>query len=111
MTESQSNRNVLPRPAIPLSLEGVRASGRFIKGAAATIEDAKLRKAVFSTAPHGKPLNIDIPQYAMYENALYVVTQAEEAKGFCMIGALRVSDGGELVGLESDFQFLGADLP
>jgi hypothetical protein len=108
--------DVLPNPPLPLSLEGVRACGRFIKGVAATKEDAASRKAVFSTTPHGKPSDLDIPQYAMHEYAMhektvYVVTQAEEAQGFRIIGALRVSDGSDMVGFENEFEFLGADLP
>jgi hypothetical protein len=103
--------DVLPNPPLPLSLEGVRACGRFIKGIAATKEDAASRKAVFSTAPHGKPLDLDIPQYAMHEKTVYVITQAEEAQGFRIIGALRVSDASVLVGFENEFEFLGADLP
>jgi hypothetical protein len=67
--------DALPNPPLPFSLEGVRACGRFIKGVAATKEDAASRKAVFSSAPHGTPLDLDIPQYAMHEKILYVVTQ------------------------------------
>jgi hypothetical protein len=49
--------DALPNPPLPFSLEGVRACGRFIKGVAATKEDAASRKAVFSSAPHGTPLD------------------------------------------------------
>jgi hypothetical protein len=41
------------------------------------------------------------------EHSLHIIIQAEEANGFRLIGALRVSDGKELAGFESDFDFLG----
>ena len=104
---------MLSDPQLPLTLDGVRASGRFIKGIAATPEDVASRKAVLSVGPNARPLEVDIPQYAMYEDketgehSLHIIIQAEEANGFRLIGALRVSDGKELAGFESDFQFLG----
>jgi hypothetical protein len=45
------------------------------------------------------------------ESRSYVVTQAEESNGLRLIGALRVSDGSEWAGLESDFQLLGHSAP
>jgi hypothetical protein len=104
---------MLASPQLPLTLDGVRASGRFIKGIAATPEDVASHKAVFSAGPSAQPLEVDIPQYAMFEDketgerSLHIITQAEEANGFRLIGALQVSDGKELAGFESDFQFLG----
>ena len=103
----------MPEPQLPLTLDGVRASGRFMKGIAASPEDVTSCKAVFSAGPNARPLDVDIPQYAMYEDketgehSLHVITQAEEANGFRLIGALRASDGTQLAGFESDFQFLG----
>jgi hypothetical protein len=45
------------------------------------------------------------------DRSLHVVTQAEESNGLRLIGALRVSDGSEWAGLESDFQLLGHSAP
>src|SRR5262245_18159517 len=104
---------MLSDPQLPLTLDGIRASGRFIKGIAATPEDVASCKAVFSAGPNARPLDAVIPQYAMYrdkesgEHPLHIITQAEEANGFRLIGALRASDGMQLAGFESDFQFLG----
>jgi hypothetical protein len=107
------NEVMLPSPQLPLTLDSVRASGRFITGVVATPEDVASYKAVFSGAPNARPLEIDVPQYAMFqdketgERSLYIVTQAEEGNEYRFIGAFGVTDGRELVGFESDFQFLG----
>ena len=112
MTGTQVN-NAPASPPYPLTLEGIHASGRYIRGNAATPEDVASYKAVFSAGPDAKPLDLDIPQYATCidpetdQPSLYVVTQAEEAGGRRLIGALRVSDGSPLAGFERDFQLLG----
>ena len=104
---------MLSDPQLPLTLDGVRASGRFIKGIAATPEDVASRKAVLSVGPNARPLEVDIPQYAIYEDketgeqSLHIIIQAEEVNGFRLIGGLRAGDGKELAGFQSDFQFLG----
>jgi len=104
-------------PQVPLTLDVVRESGRFIKGIAATTEDVASCKAVFSAGPNARPLEIGVPQYAMYEDketgeySLHIITQAEEANGFRLVGALRVSDGTQLAGFQSDFKFLGRFSP
>jgi hypothetical protein len=103
----------MTNPQLPLTLDSVRASGRFITGVAATPEDVAAYKAVFSAGPSARPLAVDIPQYAMFEDkesgerTLHIIVQAEEANGHRLIGALAVSDGKELAGFVSDFQFLG----
>jgi hypothetical protein len=102
------------RPLLaPLTLETVRASGRWIKGVAATSDDVASCKAVFCASPDATPLDIEIPQYALLteDRTLHVITQAEEAKGFRMVGALRVSDGNAIAGFETDFTFLGTSEP
>ena len=57
--------DTMANPEMPLTLDGFRASGRFIKGIAATPEDVASFKAVFSAGPSARPLDLDIPQYAM----------------------------------------------
>ena len=112
MTGTQGD-NALPSPPLPLTLEGIHASGRFIRGITATPEVVASNKAVFSVGPDAKPLDLHIPQYATCidpdtdQPSLYVVTQAEEAGGSRLIGALRVSDVSPLAGFEGDFQLLG----
>jgi hypothetical protein len=65
----------------------------------------------------GKPLAIEIPQYAIHSDgetgvkSYVVIVQAEEANGQKIIGALNVETQEFMAGLLSEFEFLGKIKP
>ena len=92
----------------------------FIEGRAATEEDVDNRSAVFVLKADdlyiGTPIDIELPQYALYHNEKgeaeqVIVIQAEEAQGKKVLGAVQVKTGQYLVGLFHDFELLGTDGP
>jgi len=60
----------------------------------------------------GKPLPIQIPQYALLRDTRkrVIVVQAEEANGFRLIG-IRGLDGQEAVVTEAELELLGIQKP
>jgi hypothetical protein len=92
----------------------------FVSGRAATQEDAKEGRAVFVLGDAGKligePMKITIPQYAYHldsekKRTPCVIIQAEEARGQKLIGCFTLPDGGFMVGMYSEFIFLGDTPP
>lgn len=86
----------------------------FVTGRAATFADVKNGDAVFVAAVKGiiigKPLPVQIPQYAILRETAQrvIVIQAEEANGLKMIG-VRTVDGKYAVVTDSDLQWLGVN--
>ena len=96
---------------------------KFISGRAATEKDINDGAAVFllqsDGIPIGKPINIQIPQYALHtdndtgEVSKVVVIQAEEVmtNGAKVVGAFAFKSRGFLAGLYEEFKFLGTNKP
>jgi len=90
----------------PLPVQG------FISGRPAQLDDVRAGSAVFVAAVDsvviGKPLSIQIPQYAQLRATREpaFVVQAEEARGIKMFG-VRKFDGSDAVVTEQDLELLG----
>lgn len=90
----------------------------FIVGRAATTEDVKAGRAVFVAAQGGlivgKPIAINIPQYAWLQDGknkvAVVIIQAEEANGQKIVGAVQ-SNGQYLAATLAEFELLGSSPP
>lgn len=87
----------------------------FVAGRAATQEDVAVGNAAFATgSAQSTPLQIEIPQYALYKDEgkkiPVILVQAEAAAGK-QIAAGRTLEGGEVVGMLSDFELLGVRKP
>lgn len=90
---------------------------KFVSERAATEEDINQGAAVFLLQSGdeniGKPLNIEIPQYAIHidgetgEKSNVVVIQAEEANGQKVVGAINIDSNDHMVGLLNEFELLG----
>lgn len=92
-------------------------------GRAATEKDIKDGAAVFllrsDGEPIGKPINLQIPQYAIHtdketgKKSKVVVIQAEVAttNNVKTVGAFYIKNGKYLVALYDEFKFLGASRP
>jgi|GEM_PF-548535 hypothetical protein len=93
----------------------------FVKGRAATEADVAAESAVFVARVGdeiiGKPLKIDVPQYAIHTDVetgakvAGLVIQAEAAQGQKLIGFLVLHDQSFLVGTLSEFKLLGTKKP
>jgi hypothetical protein len=65
----------------------------------------------------GKPMSIDIPQYAIHTDGEsgvktnVIIIQAEEANGQQVLGALNIETNGFLAGLYGEFKLLGKQKP
>ncbi|WP_131871209.1 MULTISPECIES: hypothetical protein [unclassified Bradyrhizobium] len=88
----------------------------FISGRPAQKEDVSKGDAIFVAAVNdvviGKPLPLQIPQYALLRDKQerVILVQAEEANGIKLFG-LRTLDGKEMVAKDTDVDLLGADKP
>jgi hypothetical protein len=88
----------------------------FVTGRAADQSDVANGDAVFVASVKnviiGKPLPIQIPQYALLRDTRkrVIVVQAEEANGFRLIG-IRGLDGQEAVVTEAELELLGIQKP
>jgi hypothetical protein len=89
----------------------------FVSGRAANFADVKSGDAAFVLADNrkniiGKPLPVQIPQYAIVKetNERAIVIQAEESNGMKIIG-VRTIDGEFWTVLHDDLQWLGTELP
>ncbi len=84
----------------------------FLTGRGAAPEDVDNGTAVFAAGEngqgYGKPLDIEIPQYAYFrqEDKYVIVLQAENYDGQSIIGA-ETFDGEKVVGLIDEFDLLG----
>ncbi len=93
----------------------------FVSGKAATTEDISAGRAAFvlqdAGGPIGEPLDISVPQYAIYRNeesgtqTPCVIIQAEQARGQRLIGASMLPARSFTVGLLSNFELLGTTPP
>jgi hypothetical protein len=94
----------------------------FIRGRAASEKDVNDGNAVFVAAESngtiiGKPLQIEIPQYAYWDDEesgdrlRVIVIQAELAKGYEMIGFKNIETGELGAGLRQEFELLGTKIP
>lgn len=94
---------------------------KFVSERAATEEDINQGAAVFLLQSDGKnigrPLNIEIPQYAIHtdgetgEKSNVVVIQAEEANGQQVVGAIVIESNDHMAGLLNEFELLGKVQP
>lgn len=92
-----------------------------VAGRAATDADLAKGNAVFvlksDGAQVGKPIKVQIPQYAMHVEAKtgkktpVVLVQAEEGQGIRMAGYVSVRDGEKAVCLLSELKLLGTAVP
>jgi len=93
-----------------------------VSGRAATDADVRDGRAVFllqaqNGVSTGKPLRIEIPQYAFHvdeetrESTAVVIIQAEELADQRIVGAIVVGSGQALVGLLQEFRLLGTVAP
>jgi hypothetical protein len=88
----------------------------FVTGRAANQSDIVNGDAIFVAAVKdvviGKPLPIQIPQYALLRDTRerVIVVQAEEANGLRLVG-IRHLDGKEAVVTEPELEFLGTRKP
>ena len=93
-------------------------SSGFVRGKAASKADVESGQAVFVAAIGdtviGRPLPIQIPQYAWSKSAgknqPAIIIQAEEANGQKLIGA-RLLNGEYIAGFLTDFELLGTSIP
>jgi hypothetical protein len=93
----------------------------FVSGRPATVADVKAGCAVFVATsngkPVGKPLDIEIPQYAMHtdkktgKKTRVIVIQAEEAQGMKLVGYRIAGSRRKVVDVLDSLQLLGADKP
>jgi len=93
----------------------------FVSGRAATVADVKAGCAVFVATsngrPVGKPLDIEIPQYAIHtdrktgKKARVIVIQAEEAQGMKLVGYRIAGTRRKVVDVLDSLVLLGADKP
>ncbi len=94
---------------------------KFVSNRLATEADIIQGAAVFmlqaDDQPIGKPLSIDVPQYAVHtdgqsgEKSNVVIIQAEEANGQQILGALVISSNKLIAGLYEEFILLGNSKP
>jgi len=87
----------------------------FVAGRAATQEDVTAGNAAFAIgSTQSTPLQIEIPQYAFYRDdgrkVPVILVQAEAAAGKQLVAG-RTLEGGEVVGMLSDFELLGVREP
>lgn len=94
-----------------------------VSGRVATEKDINDGAAVFllqsEGKPIGKPINIEIPQYAIHtdgdtrETSKVIIVQAEEAvtSGQKVLGAIMIKNGEFLAGLYGEFKLLGSSTP
>ena len=92
------------------------SSFKYISGRAATEKDIINKSALFVAKINGRyagsPVNIKLPQYALYigqhgKKHKVVVVQAEYAMGTKIYGAVMISNGSGIVSLYKDFKLLG----
>ncbi len=94
----------------------------YVSGRLANEADVQAGHAVFvltadARAAGAAPLELDVPQYAVYNDAEkgtkspVVVIQAEMSQGSRIVGAQYVDREGTLVGLFEEFTLLGTDSP
>lgn len=89
----------------------------FISGRAATMDDLKAGRGVFLTG--GKPLEIDVPQYAYHvdqeskQRTPGIVVQAETSTDgkLSLVGMRKIGEPGEVVGVLDEFTLLGTKPP
>ena len=96
-------------PALP--------SSGFISGRSATHDDLKAGNAVFVAEdggePIGKPLDIAVPQYAIFvdeanhRRTRVIIVQAEEARDTKLLGYHEIDTGAFGVGTFPEFELLG----
>ncbi|MGR4865140.1 hypothetical protein [Caulobacter sp. LARHSG274] len=89
----------------------------FVRGRLATEADVEQMRAVFAgNVPGAKPLEIDIPQYAIFQNenegaaVRAIVVQAETALGRELVGLVDLTGRSHMQFL-SDVQLLGTRRP
>lgn len=87
----------------------------FIVGRTATQEDVAAGNAAFAIGSvQSTPLQIGIPQYALFKDegkkTPVILIQAEAAAGKQLVAG-RTLEGGEVVGMLSDFELLGVRKP
>jgi len=91
-----------------------------IRGRAATETDVVKGNAAFalrSDGKAGKPIGIEIPQYAFHvdpktgKKMPVIVIQAEEGQGMQIVGYVAVGTGERVVDLLSSLQLLGSEPP
>ncbi len=93
----------------------------FVSGRPATVADVKAGCAVFVATsngkPVGKPLDIEIPQYAIHtdrktgKKSRVIVIQAEEAEGMKVVGYKIVGTRRKVVDMLDSLVLLGAEKP
>lgn len=93
----------------------------FVSGRPATVADVKAGCAVFVATsngrPVGKPLDIEIPQYAIHTDrktgnkTRVIVIQAEEAEGMKVVGYEIVGTRRKVVDVLASLVLLGSEKP
>lgn len=93
----------------------------YVSGRAAKVADVKAGCAVFVASsngkPIGKPLDIEIPQYAIHtdkktgKQTRVIVIQAEEAQGMKLVGFRIVGSKRKVVDVLGSLKLLGGETP